>query len=229
MKQLAASNEHTAGILCLKEKTDQLEAWMLHASLPFFTRPLNDKWSVMFIEDDKLEDPFSVTTLIECSKFINLFYFTHHEDWGWGYRLFINGFEEASFYDDYHFDHNLAIQLAKERHPDIEDILYYLYFDKDGRSLLDALVEEINSSRIYLEKQFEKRNIAAFAVFGIGEEHRARLEQLICIEGLRDQRTHWRQVEEFKECLAINEMNRLNFRYIVNIFGVGIIKGKLHH
>jgi hypothetical protein len=228
MKQLAASNEHTAGILLLKEKTEQVEAWMQHASMPFFTRPLNAKWSMLFIPDDKLEDAFSVHTLIECSKFINLFYFTHHEDWGWGYRLFVNGFEVASFYDDYHFDHNLAIQLAKERHPDIEDILYYLYFDKEGRSLLDSLVDEINSSRVYLEKQFEKRNLQEFETFGISQENIARLERLICIEGLRDQRTHWRHVEEFKSCVDIAEMNRLNFRYIVNIFGAGIIKGKQH-
>jgi hypothetical protein len=226
MNQLAAGNEHTAGVLFLKEKSDQLEAWMLHASMPFFVRALNDRWSVLFVRDDKLEQSETVETLIECSKFINMLYFMHHEDWGWGYRAFVNGFEVAHFFDDYHFDHTLAIELAKERHPEIEDILFFLYFEKDGRALLDSLVEEINTNRVYIEQQFEQKNVQAFEVFGVSAEKIAALDRLISVKGLREQRLHWRHVEEFKELLGFPEFNRMNFRYIVNIFGAGIVKGQ---
>lgn len=225
MKPLAAGNEHTAGVLYLKEQTSQVEAWMQHASLAFFTRPLNDKWSVLFIQDDKLEDSVTLQTLIEFSKFINQVYFFHHEDWGWGYRVFVNGFEVAKFYDDYHFDHNLAIELAKERYPDNDDILYFLYFNKEGRELLEELVDEVNSTDTYLERQFAQKNVQAFAEFGISADTIVYLDDLICIENFQD-RTDWQHVEDFKRSLGIIEMNRMNFRYIVNIFGEGIIKGK---
>lgn len=225
MKSLATGNEHTAGVLFLKEKTEHVEAWMQHAFMPFFTRPLNDKWSVLFVKDDKLEQSTTVNTLVEFSKFINLFYFTAHEDWGWGYRLFVNGFEVASFYDDYHFDNTMAVQLAKERRPDVEDILYFLYFDKEGRALLDSLVEEVSSQPKYLERQFDNKNVDAFEDFGVDDDTIHALDELISMECLHDDRMHWGQVEQFKEYLDITEMTRMNFRYIVNIFGQGIVKG----
>lgn len=226
MKPLAAGNEHTTGILFLKQHANTVQAWMDHASIPFFVHALNDIWSVLYVKDEKLEKPATVHTLIELSKFINLFYFTHIEDWGWGYRVFVNGFQVAEFYDDYHFDHTMAIQLAKERYPDVEDILYFLYFDKEGRSLLDSLVEEINSSRNYLEQQFKNKNIQSFEAFGLGDEKIAALDRLISIEGLSDKRLNWRQVEQFKEYLDMVEMTRRNFKYLVNILGAGIVRGQ---
>lgn len=198
---------------------------MTHSSMPCFVHPVNARWSSLFVQDERLEQPSSVTTLIELSKFVSLLYFTHQEDWGWGYRVFVNGFEVASFYDDYHFDHTLAIAMAQEQRPDVEDILYFLYFDKEGRELLDTLVEEINQSPAYLEQQFTNKHVSAFAAFGLSQEQIARLDALISVENIRDQRLHWRQVEQFKELLGFTEMNRRNFKYLLNILGSGVLRG----
>jgi hypothetical protein len=225
MRPLAAGNEHTAGILVLQKHSTHVEAWMKHSSMPFFHHHLNDKWSAFFIKDEKIEQPETFDTLIELSKFVSLLHFFHAEDWGWGYRVFINGFEEASFYDDYHFDHTMALELAKQRYPDIEDILYFLYFDKEGRSLLDSLVEEVNNTREYLEQQFGKKNIDAFATFEVDDATLDYLDDLISFERLRDQRLHWRHVEDFKERLGFPELNRMNFRYLFNIFGKAALQG----
>lgn len=220
MRPLAAGNEHTTGVLFLQQQSDTVKAWMTHSSVPCFVHPVNDQWSALFLRDEKLEQKATVVTLIELSKFVSLIYFTHHEDWGWGYRVFLNGFEVAHFYDDYHFDHTLAVELAKERYPEREDILYFLYFDKEGRALLDALVEEINQSPNYVEKQFERKNVQSFAAFGIGKDKIAALDTLISVQGLRDNRVHWRHVEDFKELLGMTEMTRRNYRYLINILGM---------
>jgi hypothetical protein len=214
METFGAGNNHTAGILVLNQHAEQARAWMKHTSMPFFIRPINAQWSALLIKDEKLEQPSTVDMLIEFSKFIFMIAFFHDEDWGWGYRVFINGFEVAHFYDDYHFDHRMAIQLAQERYPEIEDILYYLYFEAEGRSLLDSLVEEVNSSRKYLEKQFENKNVQCFETFGFSQDTIAKLDKLISIEGLRDKRLHWRQVEQFKEYLGITEMKRINYKVL---------------
>ncbi len=225
MKQLAAGKEHTAAILLLKEHAAATASWMAHAGMPFFLHPINETWSALYIQDEKLEQASTVTMLIELSKFISLLAFRHAEDWGWGYRVFVNGFEVAYFYDDYHFDHTLAVELARERHPDKEDILYFLYFDQEGRALFDSLVEEINSSRHYLEQQFARKNVQSFAAFNVGAETLAALDELISIGHLRDQRLHWRQVEAFKDLLGFPEMTRRNFNYLLNIFGKEALMG----
>ncbi len=212
MSQFGVGTEYTAGILFLRERAGQVQAWMHHTSMPFFVRHVNTRWSVLCIQDEKLEQQATVDLLIEFSKFIFLIHFLHDEDWGWGYRVFVNGFEVAHFYDDYHFDHRMAIQLAQERYPETEDILSFLYFDKEGRSLLDSLVEEVNSSPRYVEQQFSQKNVQAFASFGLEPETVAALDRLISFEGLRDKRLHWRQVQEFKQYLGFAELGRLNFK-----------------
>jgi hypothetical protein len=207
-------DKYTAGILFLKRHADHVQAWMSHASMPFFVRPLNERWAVLFIEDDKLKLATTVDLLIEFSKFVSLLYFFHDENWGWGYRIYVNGYEVACFYDDYHFDHTMAIQLASERYPHIEDILYFLYFEEEGRLLLDTLVEEVNGNREYLEQQFEDRNIEFFKVFHLDADKINMLKHLISIEGLRDKRLHWRQVQQFKQCVEIAELTRVNFKTV---------------
>lgn len=211
MNRPATETTYTAGVLFLNQQVNQVKAWMSHSSMPFFVRPLNDKWSILFIQDDKLDQQSSVDLLVEFSKFVSTLYFFHDEDWGWGYRIFVNGFEVACFYDDYHFDHTTAVKLAQERYPHIEDILSYLYFDKEGRALLEELVEEVNNSPEYVEQQFADRNVEFFKIFNIDLENVERLKQLICIEGLRDKRLHWRQVKDFKALLKISELEKMNF------------------
>jgi hypothetical protein len=212
MHRPVTDDNYTAGILCLKSGANHVQAWMAHTAMPFFLLPLNETWSLLLIEDDKLEQPETMEMLIECSKFVSLLYFFHDEDWGWGYRIYVNGFEVACFYDDYHFDHTMALRLAQERYPEHEDILSFLYFDQEGRQLLDTLVEEVNGNPDYLAWEFKDRNVEFFKVFHLDLERIEQLKHLVSVEGLRDRRLHWRQVQQFKDLVGIAELDHLNFK-----------------
>lgn len=202
---------YTAGILFLRKHLDHVRAWMAHATQPFFIRPLNEHWGVLFIEDDTLSQTTTIDMLVECSKFVSLLYFFEDENWGWGYRIYVNGFEVACFYDDYHFEHTRATQLAAERYPHIPDILSFLYFSEEGRSLLDALIDEVNRDQRHREAQFRDRNVEFFKVFHLEPHVIAALSDLISLEGLRGKRLHWKPVRLFKEYLGIVGLHRMNF------------------
>ena len=209
-------SEFTTGNLFLSKYSEQLQKQMVEKPSAFLVRPLNQQWSVLYFEDDWLQQTSTISVLLILSKNIPLLNFSDAEDHGWGYRIFADGREQAQFYDDFFLDHGMVIDLAETRYPDI-DVQPFLYLEEEGRRIFQQLLQEVRESEQYqaaYAKQFERKHVEAFSYFGVASETIEKLKQLISPASLQNEPPRIEEVSEFKRLLGISEMEWKSYHYM---------------
>lgn len=191
----------------------------LYGKLPaetphFFIKTLNEKWSVLLIDDTGGATTESKRGLdqwiLESSKQFPLLHFETHDD-GFDYHLFSGGIEEASLEMNIAIEFSMRVDLVEQRYPDIEDP--YIFFDGNPE-INEALRLEVENSAEYqtrVAQQYQHKNIAAFEVFNVPLQVIAELEQLLSVESYFADRLG--QVEKFKDILGFPEMSWVSYHY----------------
>lgn len=180
----------------------------------YFIKPLNEKWSVLLIDDTGGATKESRTAFqqwrLNVSKEFPILYFATHDE-GWNYDLFTGGIKAGSLEVHYGVDYYLKIDLAELRYPDIEDV--HIFFDENP-DVNDALQAEIENSDAYQEtivKQYQRKNVTAFEVFDIPSETIAQLDEMLSVEFYNADPLE--QVEKFKTLLGFDEMSWVSYHY----------------
>ena len=196
-------SEFTTGNLFLRKYAEQLQQALGNSSA-FVVKALNQQWSVLYFEDDWLQQSSTKEAVLTLSKRIPSLNFSNAEDHGWGYRIFADGEEKAQFYDDYSLDHRMVLDLAETRYPDI-DVQPFLYLEEEGRGIFQQLLQEVRLSEPYqsaFAKQFERKHVEAFSYFEIHSDNIGKLNQLISPKGLQSEPPRSEEVSRFKKLLG---------------------------
>lgn len=210
-------SEFTTGNLFLSKYTKPLQEQISSRSTASLVETLNQRWSVLFLEDDWLQQPSTVDLLLTLSQDIPVLHFNDAEDHGWGYRIFVEGREQAQFYDDYFLDHGMVIDLAEARYPDI-DVQPFLYLEEAEQRIFPELLQEVRQSQAYqtaYAKQFERKHVQAFSHFEIDSDVIEALDHLLSPEGLQSEPLRNQEVSTFKRLLGITEMEWKSYHYVM--------------
>jgi hypothetical protein len=190
---------------------------MLNSPIPFLIEALNERWCVLYLEDDSLNKPSTISLMLTLCPSIPVFKFSDAEDHGWGYRIFADGREQANFYNDYYMDHRMVVELAEARYPNI-DVQPFLYGESEGQRVFRLLLEEVKQSRDYqvaYAKQFQNKHVEAFAHFGVDLDTINALDQIISPDGLQSEPPRRKEVKMFKKYLGILEMAWKSYHYLM--------------
>ncbi len=209
-------SEFTTGNLFPAIHSQQVSDYLQDKSLPFLIEQLNERWSALFLEDDWLSDPSTVSMLIDLSQNVPILHFQNAEDHGWGYRVFADRKEQAHFFDDYGLDHALAVELAEARYPEIMVVEHFLYLEPKGQEVMRQLLKEVKQLPAYqsaLAQQFQSKNVQAFAYFDIAADIVKTLDRLITPENLEGEPPR-QEVNTFLEQLGITGMEWKSYHYL---------------
>lgn len=155
---------------------------------PFVISPLNEKWSVLIIEEISTDDPSKARLekwVLEISQNCPILHFYNADVYGWGYELFVGGKNVASVDVDY-----------------------------EGLYVARRIDENNQESRAELfaarAKQYENKNLSEFAVFDIEPIILNKLDRILTADRYLGHDI-WDQVEEFKRHLEISEMTFIDY------------------
>ncbi len=208
-------SEFTAGILFLKEETPKVQAWVSQASINFIIKSINSKWTGLFIEDEFLTKPQTINQLLKLSEQLPLFYYYYADEHGWGYKVFSQGAEIASLDDDPEYQYRILDKLAAEQYPDVKDIPTFLYFDPANEGIEQTLLDSDEYKRRIVGR-LDKKNVAAFSLFGLTDPQIARLDEMLTRKNLDQESPHSEIEREFKEILDIDEMYYMLYSKMVD-------------
>jgi hypothetical protein len=206
-------SEFTAGILFLKDGQSMVGNWITGKNLPHYLRSLNQKWSVLCLEDQYLSKPDTLSMMLELSKSLPLLHFQYAEEHGWGYKVFINGEQIADFDDDYAYEHRIVCEIVSEQYPEEKDIPSFLYFDDRGRGVLS----KIEASPEYAERiwrRFSRKNLQSLSHFGIDDKTIKMLNELLTAKNLNREEPHDEEIKAFRQALSINEMYLMSYYHL---------------
>lgn len=210
-------SEFCTGNLFLSGYTKQLQERMSGRSTAFLVDALNQRWSVLYLEDDWLQQPSTIDLLLALSQDIPLLNFNEAEDHGWGYRIFAKRRQQAQFYDDYYLEQRMVIDLAETRYPDI-DVQPFLYLEEEGQRVFRQLLQDVKQSQPYraaYAKQFQRKHVEAFSYFGIAPKTMEALDHLLSPEGLQNEPLRSQEVSTFKKLADISEMEWKSYHYVM--------------
>jgi hypothetical protein len=209
-------SEFTDGFLFRYEYVEQVSSYMQSKLLPFFARDLNSKWSALFIDDQGLILKSTQDIMMQLSGKAPFMRYIFAEDHGWGYRIYARGQEQANFYEDYGLLHKVALEIAEQRLPHIEDIQYFIYADQQGQEIFAEILSEAKQTEDYkdiLSKQFVSKNVQAFANFGASSEVIEELDTLLAYENI-DDAERYKLHTRFNKLLEITGMEWLSYDYL---------------
>ncbi|MCQ3932199.1 MAG: hypothetical protein DPW16_17250 [Chloroflexi bacterium] len=179
----------------------------------FFIKTLNEKWSVLLIDDTGNATTESKVRLdqwiLESSKHFPLLYFDTHDE-GWDYYLFSGGIQVATV-EVRELEYYMRVDLAQTRYPDVKDIHRFFYENPEISDTLRAEVENSAAYRQAILEQYQNRNVAAFEVFDVSPQVMAELEQILSVESYFTDRLG--QVKKFKVILGFPEVSWVSYHY----------------
>lgn len=199
-------SEFTSGNILLSEAREVVRA---HARKGSGIVQLNDKF-IAYITEDIYIDEQVPGYIVELSRETPVLYFYNFGDHHWGYRLLVQGKEEASIHISYEFEEEITYEIAEERYPDKAfDELF-----SDG--FMEELREELVANAIF-EERFEATlnhcHPELFSLLNASEEQIVRLREIFNTEYIHhDIDEGMELVEEFKSILGIEEMIYRNDR-----------------
>lgn len=205
-------SEFTAGYLYLNKDTVKANAALEALQPDYKAKQLNDQWTVICPEEDNPNAEPLRSWLLEHSSTFPILYFEYPEDHGWGYDIYRDGQIVASLWASFELKHNVYVEVVKQRFPGINP---YVGIDKD---VADAIRQEVVKSDLYRQRaaaQFVNTDVEQFAIFGFDAETVAELQAILKVENYLDPSTFLDQVYEFKRLVNIQQMNWVNYRYLV--------------
>lgn len=155
---------------------------------PFVIRPLNEKWSVLIIEEISTDESSKARLekwVLETSQNCPILHFYNADVYGWGYEIFVGGRNVASVNVDYE-----GLYVARR------------IDEKNQESHA-----ELFASRA---EQYKNKNLGEFSAFDIEPTILDRLDRILTADRYLG-RDIWEQVEEFKKHLEISEMTFIDY------------------
>lgn len=203
-------SEFTSGNILLSEARETVRK---HARKGSAIVQLNDKFITYLTEDIYIDEQVP-GHIVELSRETPVLYFYNFGDHHWGYRLLVQGKEEASLHISYEFEEEVAYQIAEERYPDKEfDELLF-------GGLMEELKEELEANAIFEERFeaiFNKCHPELFSSLHVSEEQISSLREILNTEYIHhDVDEGMELVEEFKRILGIEEMSYRHDRILDN-------------
>ena len=212
-------SEFTSGLLFLSRAISQVKPLLPSNPDSYFLEPLNDKWTGLYLADAWLQQPATLQLVLDISQHVPLLYFQNAEDHGWGYRVFCEGREVASFYNNYMLEREIKLwmPIAKKRFAqDDESEIQFILFGSDTWDLQEIFFAEVRQTDEYrhlFEQQFRNTHTHTFALFEIAPEAITRIDRLLSMESFHTEAWTTVDVEQFKEAVGIMEMEWKGYRY----------------
>lgn len=196
-------SEFTFGFLVKNEgQNDELVRKIVNTT---YVKELNEDWLV-FIEGN-WDVPQSV---LELSREIPVLKFENAEDHGWGFSIFNNGEEITTIEISYELEDKMIMLEVERRHPEIEDMTEFIYFDPKGREIYAQIQKELPNNELFAEtvrKQFNLLNTQSFELFQVGQDKINELNQILTSEYYINLKNKYEVVNRFKEILNLEEMS----------------------
>ena len=98
MKGGVQLSNFTIGILILNENRDVFKRLIKRNNLPWDLDQINQRWSLVETEDQFVIEEPTLKKIAEFSKELPFLYFLDAEDHEWGFTIFNDGRELATFY-----------------------------------------------------------------------------------------------------------------------------------
>ncbi|UFJ41679.1 hypothetical protein LOK74_03960 [Brevibacillus humidisoli] len=217
-------SEFTTGVLYSRSYEPDVLLSLPCSRQPYFHKNLNNKWNVFFLKDEWLEKAETLQFLRELSRSgITLLWFHDSEDYGWGFRLFDQGYEVTSATIAYDLEIELTEQELERRHPGI-DISQEVIENEELRREYDHVLHDlIQSGRLRQEihKGIDRVRLHCFnrilSPLQVQQLHTVFDLNLLCEY---DEQTGssllYDSVDLFKEILGIEEMVWVNYTYLAS-------------
>lgn len=200
-------SEFTAGILFRAVRTAAVEAAVRQYPQPYKVRPLNYRWSALFLADESLKEPASQALVQELSQAVPLLQFINAEDHGWGYAIWHQGGERSSFTFSYDTLYDAAREIAEAR-----GIGVHLWSD-EGRPYWPEILAAAKGTPEFLS-QFEHADVEAFGLFDLPAADLTDLAAVVT-PGFADlPDSPWGRVDGFRRALGIEEMAWKSYHYL---------------
>ena len=200
-------SEFTIGVLFLSADEPLVKAEALKTGVGHVIRPLNSKWSTLFLEDERLEKTKTREALAAISGLVPLLRFFNDEDRGWGYDMWDKGSKVATFYFDYEVLYKAAESVAEARHPGVN------IWDEEGRPHWDGVIREAKQAPAF-QQQFADINVGWLRLFELNSIELARAGEALSPQFPDVFESPWARVETFKKALGMEEMSWMSYQYL---------------
>jgi len=217
-------SEFTTGVLYAKQYEPSVLLSLPFSRQPYFHRRLNKAWNAFFLEDECLEKAETLKFLRKVSgRGIPLLWFHDSEEYGWGFRLFDQGYEVTSATIAYDLECELVERELERRHPGIDiarDVIENEQLRREYDHILHGL---IHSGRLRQEirKGIERVRPHCFRCILSALQ----IQQLQTVFDLNllcqyDEQTGssllYESVDLFKEILGIEELVWVSYSYLAS-------------
>lgn len=163
------------GILFLKKHKNNIEENLKLLNCKTVLNDINDQWSMLLIDYKYIYDESIINSLLKISNYIPLLQYIDSGDYGWGYKVYVNGTQVAEAYISYQTLFEIAEEVYESKYPNIVFKDFYMSDDFIEFYMSSGFLEfekEILNSAMYnlrFQPHIKNSNVESLKNFNISD------------------------------------------------------------